>query len=90
MLPKIKQDPPFSPVEPQALRFEETSQGVRLDARKIETNEHTSFEADALVLAASIPGSARIALRSLGRFGAEHSVPICTNAYSYVPCLATA
>lgn len=73
--------------EREALRFEETARGVRLEVRNTATNEHGSLEADALVLAASIPGSARIALRSLDRFGAEHAVPICTNAYTYVPCL---
>ena len=71
----------------EALRFKEVGPGVRLEVRETTTNEATSFEADALVLSASIPGSARIALRSLDRFGAEHAVPICTNAYSYVPCL---
>ncbi len=71
----------------EALSFEEVGGRVRLDVCETATGERSSLEADALVLSASIPGSARIALRSLGRFGAEHSVPICTNAYSYVPCL---
>jgi choline dehydrogenase-like flavoprotein len=71
----------------EALRLDEPGRGVRLEVRDTATNAHSSLEADAVVLAASIPGSARIALRSLERFGAEHAVPICTNAYSYVPCL---
>lgn len=71
----------------EALRFEEVDRGVRLEARDTATKDRRGFEADALVLSASIPGSARIALRSLGRTGEGNAVPICTNAYSYVPCV---
>jgi choline dehydrogenase-like flavoprotein len=71
----------------EALSFEERGETVRLHVRNVATGERSTRKGDALVLAAAVPGSPRIVLQSTGRFGAENSVPIRTNPYSYVPCL---
>ena len=71
----------------EALSFQEAGETVELSVRDTNTGEHSTLTGDAVVLAAAVPGSPRIALHSMRRFGAEHAVPIRTNPYSYVPCL---
>jgi len=71
----------------EAVSFEETGDSVQLAVRDTGTGSHSNLSADAVVLAAAVPGSPRIALRSMQRFGAEHALPIRTNPYSYIPCL---
>ena len=67
-------------------RFQETSTGrVKVFGRSVENGEMRSFEGRALLLAAGAMGTARIVLRSLGKF--EVPVPLTCNSHTYVPCL---
>lgn len=66
-------------------RFEEDGRRVRVHARNVESAENETHEAGALVLAAGTLGTARIVLRSLGRYGVR--VPVLCNPYTYAPML---
>jgi hypothetical protein len=65
--------------------FTEESRGVRVRTAHADTGKEESHEAAALVLAAGTLGTARIVLRSLGRY--DTPVPILCNPYAYVPML---
>ncbi|MDQ3605984.1 MAG: GMC family oxidoreductase, partial [Gemmatimonadota bacterium] len=57
--------------------------GVEVTARHADSGAEEVHRAHSLVLAAGTLGSARIVLRSLGRYGTR--VPILCNPYSYAP-----
>lgn len=59
--------------------------GVRVEARALDGGEMTTFQARRVVLAAGALGSARIAIRSLNRFGTH--VNLVTNHSPYFPVL---
>ena len=65
------------------LSFEERTRDVEVLCRHADTGARESHHSRAVVLAAGAIGSARIALRSLGRY--DHAVPILCNPYTYVP-----
>ncbi len=67
------------------LRFEEHEGAVAVTARHVETGEVRVFRARTLLLAAGTLGTARIVLRSLGRYGVR--VPLLCNPYTYVPVI---
>lgn len=71
----------------EATRFESSQKGVSVSARNTKTGEAETISGDALILAAGVPGSAKLAMRAGGFYGEEHAVPVRTNAYTYVPCL---
>jgi choline dehydrogenase-like flavoprotein len=66
-------------------RFEEVDGQVRVHTTHADTGEAEIHTASYLVMAAGALGSARIVLRSLGRY--DTSVPLLCNAYSYVPTI---
>ena len=85
-LSELRARPNFSYQRLLVERFQETSNGqVKVFGRSIENGEIRSLEARALLLAAGAMGTARIALRSLGKF--EVPVPLTCNSHTYVPCL---
>ena len=63
--------------------FEESADDVQVVAENLDSGEHTAYRARALVLAAGTTSTARIVLRSLGKFG--QPVPLMCNPYTYVP-----
>jgi len=69
-----------------ALRFEERAgAGVRLQTRHAGDGAIETRSARALILAAGTLATARIVLRSLGRY--EAPVPVVSNPYVYLPAL---
>ena len=85
-LRELRARPNFSYQRLLVERFQETSTGqVKVFGRSVENGEMRSFEARALLLAAGAMGTARIVLRSLGKF--EVPVPLTCNSHTYVPCL---
>jgi choline dehydrogenase-like flavoprotein len=64
-------------------QFTETADGVEIIADNTESGAGETYRARALVLAAGTTSSARIVLRSLGRYG--QPVPLMCNPYVYVP-----
>lgn len=68
-------------------RFEEVPGSARVEvhALDVETGRAETFSASRLVLAAGALGTARIVLRSLGKY--DVPVPLVSNPYTYVPCL---
>ena len=67
--------------------FREKNGTVEVECEHADTGARETLRARALVLAAGALGSARIALRSLGKF--DRSVPILSNPYAYVPVVNT-
>ncbi|MEO7682446.1 MAG: hypothetical protein ABIU86_00790, partial [Gemmatimonadaceae bacterium] len=65
--------------------FSETAEGVDVSVENTETGSGETYRARALVLAAGTTSSARIILRSLGRYG--QPVTLMCNPYVYVPVL---
>src|SRR5262249_27480739 len=65
--------------------FVEKADGVELSVRHADDGTGETHHGAALVLAAGTFGTARIVLRSLGRW--ETRVPMVCNAYAYVPML---
>ena len=65
--------------------FTETPQGVAVSARDVDTGRQQEFHGRALLLGAGTLGTARIVLRSLGRF--DERVPLLCNPYTYVPVI---
>lgn len=83
-LEELQKSPHFSYLNRRlVLSFAESDLGVELTARNAETNELEIHRARSLVLAAGAMSTARIVLRSLGKFDAR--VPILSNAYTYAP-----
>ncbi|HVR75170.1 MAG TPA: GMC oxidoreductase [Planctomycetota bacterium] len=71
-------------------RFREApgGEGVDVEALDIESGRIERFTARRLVLAAGVLGTARIVLRSFGRY--DVPVPFISNPYLYIPCINTA
>jgi choline dehydrogenase-like flavoprotein len=68
------------------LSFNEDEGGaVNVTARTRNGAATETFRARKVILAAGTMGSARIALRSLNKYGVK--VPILTNAYTYIPSI---
>lgn len=68
-------------------RFREVEGGaVEVSCRHAATGERAVFTAGRLILAAGALGTARIVLRSLGRY--DRPVPLACNAHIYVPCVS--
>ncbi|MCH8332817.1 GMC family oxidoreductase [Candidatus Sumerlaeota bacterium] len=69
-----------------ALSFAENENGnPELRALNVDTGQEETYRSRALVLAAGTLSTARIVLRSLGRFG--HRVPLVSNSYTYAPVI---
>lgn len=69
----------------QAMGFERDGADWVVCARDVATNERLAFAAPRVVLAAGTLGTARLVLRSLGRY--DEPVPLVANPYTYLPCL---
>jgi choline dehydrogenase-like flavoprotein len=84
-LEELKRFPNFRYVDRRfVLAFSERADGgVSLQARHADTGATEQHDAHALVLAAGTLSTARIVLRSLGRYGER--VPLVCNPYTYVP-----
>ena len=68
------------------LRFaEQPDGGVTVMTRDVDAGSSRQFSARALLLGAGTLGTARIVLRSLGRFGRR--VPLLCNPYTYAPVI---
>lgn len=65
--------------------FRENDEGVEVSAENTTSGATESFRARALILAGGTTSSARIVLRSLGRYG--QPVPLMCNPYTYVPAV---
>lgn len=65
--------------------FEESAEGVEVTAENPATGERITYRARCLVIAAGTPGTARIVLKSLGRYG--QPIPLLCNPYTYVPAV---
>ena len=68
-----------------ALGFEEAEDGVRLEVLHADAGTRERLSARALVLATGTLGTARLVLRSLGRY--DRALPILCNPYTYVPAV---
>lgn len=66
-------------------RFEDAGGRVQVHTTHADTGTAETHEASYLVMAAGALGSARIVLRSLGKYDTQ--VPMLCNAYSYAPTL---
>lgn len=83
---ELKPRPNFSYEQKRFVRsFAESEAGVEVTAENTESGALETYRARALVLAAGTTSSARIILRSLGRYG--QSVPLLCNPYTYVPAV---
>jgi hypothetical protein len=70
------------------IKFKEQTDHIDIHCLEIETNTPKIFHCKKLILATGVLGSARIVLRS---FEEQHkTLPILTNAYSYIPCVQPA
>lgn len=87
LLRTLREEPAFSYIRPRlAQRYEERDDGtVEVLCRNPETGSHESFGARRLLLAAGAINSARLALRSAGRY--DVSTTLLCNPYSYIPSL---
>jgi choline dehydrogenase-like flavoprotein len=65
--------------------FTESTEGVEVAAENTESGARETYRARALVLAGGTTSSARIVLRSLGRYG--QPVQLLCNPYTYVPAV---
>ncbi len=65
-------------------RFDETADGITIDALDLRDGTPRRYSCRRLVLAAGVLGSARIVLRSNG---ADARLPLLCNDYTYVPSL---
>jgi choline dehydrogenase-like flavoprotein len=63
--------------------FEESGEGVEVVAENVDSGELLTYRARALILAGGTTSSARIVLRSLGKY--DQPVPLMCNPYTYVP-----
>jgi len=86
-LKELKRFPNFSYLDNRlVLSFRETGDGaVEVTAALRDTKEIETRSARALVLSAGTLGSARIVLRSLGKYGTR--VPVLTNMYTFIPSI---
>jgi choline dehydrogenase-like flavoprotein len=83
-LEELRRSPAFEYVPRHLVHaFVETRSGVHVQTTDERTGAREEHEAQALVLAAGTFGTARIVLRSLGRWGLR--VPILCNPYTYAP-----
>jgi len=69
-------------------KFKEHENHIDIHCIEIETNMPKIFYCKKLILATGVLGSARIVLRSFEE--QNKTLPILTNAYSYIPCLQPA
>lgn len=65
--------------------FRESDEGVEVSAENTSSGAVEKFRARALILAGGTTSSARIILRSLGRYG--QPVPLLCNPYTYLPAV---
>ncbi|MDQ3773348.1 MAG: GMC oxidoreductase [Pseudomonadota bacterium] len=65
--------------------FTESAEGVEVTADNTESGARQTYRARALVLAGGTTSSARIVLRSLGRY--TQPLPLLCNPYTYVPAV---
>ena len=63
--------------------FSEAGGSVHVDSTHADTGARETHRGAALILAAGTLGTARLVLRSLGRYGVR--IPMLCNAYAYVP-----
>jgi choline dehydrogenase-like flavoprotein len=85
-LDELLQAPNFTYLNRRFVRtFVEDASGVRVEVERADDRRVETHLARALVLAAGTFGTARIVLRSLGRY--DTRVPMVCNAYAYVPML---
>lgn len=83
---ELRTKPNFSYQRSLVEAFEEKAPDqILVRARSLEKSEPCCFKARVLILAAGALGTARIALRSFGRF--DTPVPLTSNSHIYVPCL---
>ncbi len=85
-LDELLQAPTFTYANRRFVRtFREDADGVHVEVERADDGGVETHTGAALVLAAGTFGTARIVLRSLGRY--ETRVPMVCNAYCYVPML---
>ena len=85
-LEELEKEPNFTCLSRRFVeRFEEKDGRLRVHVTHADTGAAETHDASYLVMAAGALGSARIVLRSLGKY--DTPVPLLCNAYSYAPTL---
>lgn len=82
----LKQNPYFIYYDKcLVIRFSETTNGIRVVVRRVDTDQEEIYVCKKLILAAGTLGTARVVIRSFDY--TVDKLPILCNNYCYFPCL---